>query len=57
MVDEIIPDSSLVQTVLDGLPDSYNSFACNIRVMMKGNPNALKFEDLVNVLLQKEQSR
>ena len=24
--DEIIADSSLVQTVLDGLPDSYQSF-------------------------------
>ena len=34
---EIIADSSLVQTVLDGLPDSYQSFASTLRLIMKGN--------------------
>ena len=55
--DEILPDSTLVQTVLNGLPDSYQSFASTLRLMMKGNPNALLFEELVSVLLQEEQSR
>ena len=56
-VDEMIPDSSLVQTVLNVLPDSYQSFASTLRLMMKGNPNALSFEELVSVLLQEDQSR
>ena len=56
-VEEIIPDSSLVQTVLDGLPDSYQSFASTLRLLMKGNPNAIKFEELMAILLQEEQSR
>jgi inosine/xanthosine triphosphate pyrophosphatase family protein len=30
--DEVIPDSSLVQTVLNGLPNSYQSFASNYSV-------------------------
>ena len=54
--DEMIPDSSLVQTVLNGLPCSYQSFASTLRLMMKGNPNALSFEELVPVLLQEDQS-
>ena len=53
----MIPDSSLVQTVLNGLLDSYQSFASTLRLMMKGNPNALSFEELVSVLLQEDQSR
>ena len=48
--DEIVPDSSLVQTILNGLPDSYQSFASTLRLMMKGNPNALSFDELVFVL-------
>ena len=46
-----------MQTVLNGLPDSYQSFASTLRLMMKGNPNALSFEELVSVLLQEDQSR
>ena len=53
----MIPDSSLVQTVLNGLLDSYQSFASTLRLMMKGNPNALSFEELVSILLQEDQSR
>ena len=49
--------SSLVQTILNGLPDSYKSFASTLRLMMEGNPNALLFKDLVFVLLQEDQSR
>ncbi|WP_286489044.1 hypothetical protein, partial [Escherichia coli] len=56
-LDEVYPDSSLVPTVLNALPDTYQSFAPTIRLMMKGNPNALTFDELVSVLLQEEQSR
>jgi len=56
-IDEILPDSTLMQTVLNGLPDSYQSFASTLRLMMKDNPNALLFEELVSVLLQEEKSR
>ena len=55
--DEVLPDSTRVQTVLNGLPDSYQSFASTLHLMMKGNQNALLFEELVFVLLQEEQSR
>ena len=54
---EVLSDSSLAQTVLNGLPDSYQSFASTLRLMMKGNPNALSFEELVSILLQEDQSR
>ena len=46
-----------MQTVLNGLPDSYQGFASTLRLMMKGNPNALSFEELVSVLLREDQSR
>ena len=56
--DEVLSDSSLVQTVLNGLLDSYQSFASTLCLMMKGNPNALSFEELVSILLlQEDQSR
>ncbi|KAH7439697.1 hypothetical protein KP509_04G073000 [Ceratopteris richardii] len=45
-----------VQTVLNGLPDSYQSFASTLRLMMKGNPNALSFEELVSIPLQEDRS-
>ena len=53
--DEIIPNSSLVQTFLNGRLDSYQSFASTLRLMMKGND--LSSEELVFVLLQEDQSR
>ena len=46
-----------MQTVLNGLPDSYQSFASTLCLMMKGNANALSFEELVSILLQEDQSR
>ena len=52
-IDEILIDSSLVQTILNGLPDSYQSFASTLCLMMKGNPNALSFEELVFVCCKK----
>ena len=39
------------------MPDSYQGLASTLRFMMKGNPNALSFEELVYVLLQEDQSR
>ena len=46
-----------MQTVLNGLPDSYQSFASTLRLIKKDNPNALAFEELVSILLQEDQSR
>ncbi|KAH7292142.1 hypothetical protein KP509_29G053400 [Ceratopteris richardii] len=56
--DEVLLDSSLVHTVLNGLPDSYQSFSSTLRLMMKGNPKALSLEGLAaTLLLQEDQSR
>ena len=57
IVEEIILYSSLVQIILDGLPYSYQSFASTLRLLMKGNPNAINFDELMDILLQEEQSR
>ena len=54
-VDGKLPNSPHVQTVLNGLPNSYQSFASTLCLMMKSNPNALSFEELVSVLLQEDQ--
>ena len=54
---EVIPDSSLVQLVLDGLPDSYQGFASTFRLVTKGNPEGIRFDELVSILLQEEKSR
>lgn len=45
-----------MQTILNGLLGSSQSFVSTIRHMMKGNPNALTSEKLVSVLLQEEKS-
>ena len=57
VVDEVLQDSTLVQSILNGLPDSYQSFASTLRLMMKGNLNALAFKELVFFCLQEDQSR
>lgn len=54
IVEEIIVDSLVVQTILDGLQDSYQSFASNLRFYMKGNPTSMKFEMLMVIILQEE---
>ena len=54
---EVISDGSLVRTVLDGLPDSYQPFASTFRLITKGNPEAIKFDALAAILLQEDQSR
>ena len=55
--DEDVLDSSLVQIVLNGLPDSYQSFSTTLCLLMKGDLNVLSFEELVPILLQEDQSR
>ncbi|MCO5561127.1 hypothetical protein L7F22_014748 [Adiantum nelumboides] len=54
---EIISDSSLVQTVLDALPDSYQTFASTWRLMNQRNPDAVKFDEVCTLLLQEALSK
>ena len=54
---EIIPDHSLMQTVLDALPESYQTFASTWRLVTEDRPDAVKYDTLVNKLLQEPQSR
>lgn len=56
-IDEIIPDISLMSTLLKGLSDSFQSFATTLRLVAKGNPNMYTFDEVVSLLLQEEQSR
>ena len=55
---EVIPDHSLVQTVLDALPESYQTFASTWRLVTEDSrPDVVKYDTLVNKLLQEAQSR
>ncbi|MCO5603066.1 hypothetical protein L7F22_057210 [Adiantum nelumboides] len=54
---EIISDSSLVQIVLDALPDSYQTFASTWRLMNQRNPNVVKFDEVCTLLLQEPLSK
>ena len=54
---EVIPDHSLVQTVLDALPESYQTFASTWRLVTEDRLDAVKYDTLVNKLLQEAQSR
>ncbi|MCO5552410.1 hypothetical protein L7F22_005921 [Adiantum nelumboides] len=54
---EIISDSSLVQSVLDALPDSYQTFASTWRLMNQRNPEVVKFDEVCTLLLQEALSR
>ncbi|MCO5603069.1 hypothetical protein L7F22_057213 [Adiantum nelumboides] len=54
---EIISDSSLVQTVLDALPDSYQTFTSTWRLMTQRNPDVVKFDEVCTLLLQEALSR
>ncbi|MCO5558944.1 hypothetical protein L7F22_012535 [Adiantum nelumboides] len=56
-VGEIISDSSLVQTVLDALPDSYQTFASTWQLMNQRNPEVVKFDEVCTLLLQEALSR
>ena len=52
-LDETLPNASLVTIVLNAIPYSYQAFASTLRLMMKGNPEALTFDELVSTLLKK----
>ncbi|MCO5591423.1 hypothetical protein L7F22_045406 [Adiantum nelumboides] len=54
---EIISDSSLVQIVLDALPDSYQTFASTWRLMNQRNPEVVKFDEVYTLLLQEALSK
>ena len=54
MANEIILDSSIVQIVLNGLLDSYQSFASTFCLITKGDPNAISLEKLVSILLKED---
>ncbi|MCO5613330.1 hypothetical protein L7F22_067606 [Adiantum nelumboides] len=54
---EIISDSFLVQTVLDALPDSYQTFASTWRLMNQRNPDIVKFDEVCTLLLQEALSK
>ncbi|MCO5592908.1 hypothetical protein L7F22_046912 [Adiantum nelumboides] len=56
-VEEVIPDHSLVQIVLDALPKSYQIFASTWKLVTDDRSVAIKFDILVSKLLQEAQSR
>ncbi|MCO5582043.1 hypothetical protein L7F22_035934 [Adiantum nelumboides] len=51
-IGEVISDSSLVQIVLDALPDSYQTFASTWTLMNQRNPEVVKFDEVCILLLQ-----
>ncbi|MCO5566759.1 hypothetical protein L7F22_020439 [Adiantum nelumboides] len=53
---EVISDNSLVQTVLDALPDSYHTFASTSRLINQRNPEVGKFDEVCTLLLQEALS-
>ncbi|MCO5564729.1 hypothetical protein L7F22_018397 [Adiantum nelumboides] len=55
--DEVISDSFLVQTILDALPDSYQTFASTWRLMNQRNPEVVKFDEVYTLLLQEALSK
>ncbi|MCO5606962.1 hypothetical protein L7F22_061153 [Adiantum nelumboides] len=44
--EEVIPDHSLVQTILDTLPESYQNFASTWRLVTEDKPNVVKYDTL-----------
>ncbi|MCO5553887.1 hypothetical protein L7F22_007413 [Adiantum nelumboides] len=56
-IGEVILDSFLVHTVLDALPDSYQTFASIWRLMNQRNPEVVKLDEVCTLLLQEALSR
>ncbi|MCO5588531.1 hypothetical protein L7F22_042488 [Adiantum nelumboides] len=54
---EVIPYHSLVQIVLDALPESYQTFASTWRLVTEDIPDAVRHYTLVSKLLQEVQPR
>src|SRR5271168_4927309 len=49
--------SCILATVLDALPESYQTFASTWRLVTEDRPDVVKYDTLVNKLLQEAQSR
>ncbi|MCO5554958.1 hypothetical protein L7F22_008498 [Adiantum nelumboides] len=56
-VGEVISNSSLVQAVLDALPNSYQTFASTWRLMNQRNLEVVKFYEVCTLLLQEALSK
>lgn len=54
---EDMTDGSMVTVILNGIPESYQALASTLRLIMQGNPDSFRFDNLVQILLQEEQSR
>ncbi|MCO5597478.1 hypothetical protein L7F22_051556 [Adiantum nelumboides] len=54
---EIISNSFLVRTVLDALPDSYQTFGSTWQLMNQRNPEVVKFDEVCTLLLQEALSK
>ncbi|MCO5606417.1 hypothetical protein L7F22_060605 [Adiantum nelumboides] len=54
---EVISDSSVMQTVLDALPNSYQTFASPWKLMNQRNPEVVKFDEVCTLLLQEALSK
>ena len=50
-IDEIIPNLSLISTLLKSLPESFQSFATTLRLVAKGNPNMYTFDEVDEVAI------
>ena len=48
-IDEIISNTSLVSTLLKGLPESFQSFATTICLVSKGNTDMYAFDEVVSL--------
>ena len=57
IIDEVILDEDLFSKILNLLPPSYLNFHTSLTLSMRANPAPLRFEELVGLLLQEEQSR
>ncbi|MCO5564157.1 hypothetical protein L7F22_017813 [Adiantum nelumboides] len=54
---EVISYSSLVHTIFDALPDSYQTFASTWRLVNQRNPEVIKFDKVCTLLLQEALSK
>ncbi|MCO5593429.1 hypothetical protein L7F22_047443 [Adiantum nelumboides] len=54
---DVISKSCLVQTVLDALPNSYQTFASTWRIMIQRNPEVVKFDEVCTMLLEESLSK
>ncbi|MCO5604763.1 hypothetical protein L7F22_058933 [Adiantum nelumboides] len=54
---EVIPDHSLVQTILDALPEFYQTFASTWRLVIEDRLDAVRYASLLSKLLQEAQAR